>query len=108
MAAFARSVLLRFACLAACQASTLPPGDKPIVLRDYDYVVVGSGPGGAPLAARLGLAGHKVLVIEAGVDISATDYNATVPLFNGKASEDPKMAWDFFVRCCSVRKLNKS
>ena len=108
MATFARSLLLSFAYLAACRASTLPPEEKPIVLRNYDYVVVGSGPGGAPLAARLGLAGYKVLVIEAGVDIAATDYNATVPLFNGKASEDPKMAWDFFVRWCDVQKLNKS
>lgn len=26
----------------------------------YDYIVVGSGPGGSPLAARLALAGEKV------------------------------------------------
>lgn len=108
MATFARSLLLSFACLGACQASALPSGDNTIVLRDYDYVVVGSGPGGAPLAARLGLAGYKVLVIEAGVDIAATDYNATVPLFNGKASEDPKMAWNFFVCCHDALRPNNS
>jgi len=67
-------------------------------LDDYDYIVVGSGPGGAPVAARLGLAGNKVLVIEAGSDVATEDWNITVPLFNSKASEDPRISWDFFVR----------
>lgn len=31
---------------------------------EYEYVVVGSGPGGGPVAARLALAGHRVLLIE--------------------------------------------
>jgi choline dehydrogenase len=67
-------------------------------VESYDYIVVGSGPGGAPLAARLGLAGNKVLVIEAGSDVTPQDWNITVPLFNSKASEDPRISWDFFVR----------
>ena len=73
------------------------PGGQGPYLTDYDYIVVGSGPGGAPLAARLGLAGNKVLVIEAGSDVSPTDWNITVPLFNSKASEDPLISWDFYV-----------
>jgi choline dehydrogenase-like flavoprotein len=32
----------------------------------YEYIVVGSGAGGGPLAARLALAGHNTLLIEAG------------------------------------------
>lgn len=74
-------------------------GPRPLtILDDYDYIVVGSGPGGAPLAARLGLAGYKVLVIEAGRDEAADNINVTVPLFNAKASEDERLLWAFYVR----------
>ena len=69
-----------------------------VELNGYDYIVVGSGPGGGPLAARLGLAGNNVLVIEAGGDIAPTDWNISVPYFNSKASEDPQISWDFYVR----------
>lgn len=60
--------------------------------------MVGSGPGGGPLAARLGLAGYKVLVIEAGRDEAEDNINVTVPLFNAKASEDERLLWAFYVR----------
>lgn len=74
------------------------PGRHPLtVLQDYDYIVVGSGPGGAPIAARLGLAGFRVLVIEAGHDAALTNYNVTVPYFNARASEDERLSWDFYV-----------
>jgi choline dehydrogenase len=52
---------------------------------------------GRPLAARLALAGHKTLLIEAGDDQGA-NVNYTVPSFNAKVSEDPNLAWNFFVR----------
>lgn len=35
---------------------------------DMDYIIVGSGPGGSPLACRLAQAGMRVLVLEAGLD----------------------------------------
>ncbi|KAM0334500.1 hypothetical protein ACHAQA_001529 [Verticillium albo-atrum] len=66
-------------------------------LDDYEYVVVGSGAGGGPLAARLALAGHKTLLIEAGDDQGASN-NYTVPSYSARASEDGAIAWDFFVR----------
>ncbi|KAI9148277.1 Oxygen-dependent choline dehydrogenase [Paramyrothecium foliicola] len=66
-------------------------------LTGYEYIVVGSGPGGGPLAARLALAGRKTLLIDAGNDQGA-NYNYSVPAYHALASEDPDMAWNFFVR----------
>ncbi|KFZ05609.1 hypothetical protein V501_08193 [Pseudogymnoascus sp. VKM F-4519 (FW-2642)] len=63
----------------------------------YEYIVVGSGAGGGVLAARLALAGRSVLLIEAGDDQGTND-NYTIPAYNAKSTEDPSMAWDFFVR----------
>ncbi len=62
----------------------------------YDFIVVGSGAGGGPLAANLALAGYSVLVLEAGGNTCG--YNYRVPCFHSIASEDPAMSWDFFVR----------
>lgn len=62
----------------------------------YEYVIVGSGPGGAPLAARLALAGNKVLLIEAGGD-HGDGLNQTVPAWNLKSAEDDIIKWDYFV-----------
>jgi choline dehydrogenase len=66
-------------------------------LEDYEYVVVGSGAGGAPLAARLAIAGYKVLLLEAGDDqTNTTQYN--VPALHSVAAEYEPMRWDFFVK----------
>ncbi|KKK19800.1 putative glucose-methanol-choline (gmc) oxidoreductase [Aspergillus rambellii] len=68
-----------------------------VELTGYEYVVVGSGAGGGPLAARLALAGHNTLLIEAGDD-QGSNVNYTVPPYSARASEDEAMAWNFFVR----------
>jgi choline dehydrogenase len=66
------------------------------LLDDYEYVVVGSGPGGGPLAARLAIAGHSVLLIDAGDDQgTATQYQ--VPALNLASTEYEPMRWDYFV-----------
>jgi choline dehydrogenase len=62
----------------------------------FDYVIVGSGAGGGPLAANLALAGFRVLLLEAGGDDETYDYQ--VPAFHARASEDESVAWNFFVR----------
>lgn len=68
-----------------------------ITLEDYEYVVVGSGAGGAPLAAHLALAGHTVLLLEAGADETNTlQYN--VPALHSIAAQYEPMRWDYFVQ----------
>ncbi|KAI4595948.1 hypothetical protein KJ359_006239 [Pestalotiopsis sp. 9143b] len=62
----------------------------------YEYVIVGSGPGGGPLAANLAIAGYSVLLIDAGGD-SGTDYTESLPALHLFATEYPEQKWDFFV-----------
>ncbi|KAA8646831.1 hypothetical protein EYZ11_013449 [Aspergillus tanneri] len=68
-----------------------------VELSGYEYIVVGSGAGGGPLATRLALAGHKTLLIEAGND-QGQNHNYSIPSYSARASEDEKLAWNFFVR----------
>ena len=40
---------------------------------EFEYIVIGSGAGGGPLAANLAQAGFKVLLMEAGGDPCSED-----------------------------------
>jgi len=87
-----------------------------------DYIIVGSGAGGGPLACRLALAGKRVLLIEAGrdpkeelrenakADLAANGAKARfqnpddataileAPLFHAASTEDEGLSWQFSVR----------
>jgi choline dehydrogenase-like flavoprotein len=64
--------------------------------RDFEYIVVGSGAGGGPLAANLARQGHSVLLLEAGKETGGkTEY--MVPVLHPTATETPDLAWWYFV-----------
>ncbi|KAH8804376.1 choline dehydrogenase [Xylogone sp. PMI_703] len=67
------------------------------ILPTYDYVVVGSGPGGGPLAARLAIAGYKVLLMDAGDD-EGTTLTDEIPLLELTSTEFRPQEWDYFVQ----------
>jgi choline dehydrogenase len=63
----------------------------------YDYIVVGSGPGGGPLAANLARAGYPTLLIEAGTDQGDNPTYSNYGSFNEAANDDASR-WDFWVK----------
>src|SRR5258707_13818964 len=74
--------------------------------QTFDYIVVGAGPGGGPLAANVARAGHTVALLEAGLDPGSAiaqklEPNVlgsySVPAFVAISEEDPLLRWDFYV-----------
>ncbi len=67
----------------------------------FDFIIVGSGAGGGPLAARLAQKKFRVLLIEAGPEQSATDTPvrevSLVPGLHAVSTEHPGLSWEFFV-----------
>ncbi|KAL2128631.1 hypothetical protein VTI74DRAFT_8918 [Chaetomium olivicolor] len=82
------SVLAASAVVGVNAATTASP---------YDYIVVGSGPGGGPLAAELDRAGFSTLLIEAGGDEGDNPTFADIGNFN-EAANDEATRWDFWVK----------
>lgn len=75
--------------------------------NEFDYIVIGSGAGGGPVACNLARAGYRVLILEAGSDYSGQNYQ--IPVLHGKSTEDQNMSWDFYVkhyREIAARKTN--
>jgi len=78
-------------------ASATPIVERQSAPENYEYIVVGAGAGGGPLAARLAIAGHSVLLIDAGDD-GGSLANYTVPAYQARSTEDPELGWEFYVR----------
>ncbi|SPO04123.1 related to choline dehydrogenase [Cephalotrichum gorgonifer] len=85
------------ALLLLCLPQSISCGGTSPADEHYDYIVVGSGPGGGPLASKLARAGHSVLIVEAGDDQSA-NYNSEIPALFPFAYVDTSLRWDYFVR----------
>ncbi|KAH6869770.1 hypothetical protein B0T10DRAFT_418082 [Thelonectria olida] len=99
------SVLANSALSIAVPWKTTPnqPRHNPFISKrdgnnasDYDYVVVGSGPGGGPVAANLAIAGFKVLLIDAGGD-SGDSWTEKVPALHLMSTEFEDTRWNYFV-----------
>ncbi|VBB81476.1 Putative GMC oxidoreductase [Podospora comata] len=97
---------MRFSLLSSCLAfsasltAAVPTFPNAQSTRDvdseFDYVIVGSGAGGGPLACRLAMAGYKTLLLEAGGDANG-NVNISVPGYQAVVTADPKLRWDIFV-----------
>ncbi len=88
--------MVRLALLLGAGIAAAAPGVTPF--KDtYDYIVVGSGPGGGPLASNLARAGYETLIIEAGSDESA-DRNTHVAAYFASTGIPDNLHWDFYVR----------
>ncbi|RBR17956.1 hypothetical protein FVER53590_00262 [Fusarium verticillioides] len=88
---FLNHLKLAFGAVLATGSGTL--ATKPDV---YDYVIIGSGPGGGSLAANLAREGHSVFLIEAGGD-NHTSILQQLPALSRTAAETPGHSWQFFV-----------
>ncbi|KAJ7866833.1 hypothetical protein B0H14DRAFT_3442226 [Mycena olivaceomarginata] len=62
----------------------------------YDYIVVGSGAGGGPVAARLAENGFSVLVVETGVD-QRNNINTTTLALSWAAIDDPTIDLNYTI-----------
>jgi choline dehydrogenase len=73
------------------------------IQNEYDYIVVGSGAGGGPVAANLAKHGFTVLLLEAGGAEQPAEYS--VPAFHPLASEQADLSWKFYVQhyACAAR-----
>ncbi|KAI1284088.1 GMC oxidoreductase [Xylaria sp. FL0933] len=82
-----KGVISRAIALALLVSGAAVAAPAAAEATEYDYIVVGSGPGGGPLAVNLATAGYSVFLIEAGDASTATGFGQYPPV----------LTWDFFV-----------
>ncbi|GKT57500.1 choline dehydrogenase [Colletotrichum tofieldiae] len=87
-------LLILFVFLLSSSVASAP---SQAAADEYDYVVIGSGPGGGPVAVNLAKAGYSVLILEAG-DSSVASGGGQYP---------PSITWDFFVKHYEEDERNK-
>ena len=81
----------------ACRSERVCPPGWCQAASGYEVIVVGSGAGGGPLAARLARSGKRVLLLEAGDDVGDRE-KYQVPAMHALSTEDAASAWWFFVQ----------
>lgn len=75
--------------------------------ESYDYIVVGAGAGGGPLASSLAERGFSVLLVEAG-NLREDDKDfMDAPVLHVKASEHPRLSWQYYVNHYSDPNRNR-
>lgn len=62
----------------------------------FEYIIIGSGAGGGPLAANLARRKKKVLLLEAGP--RSIGKTVKIPAFHALASEEKHISWNYFVK----------
>jgi choline dehydrogenase len=97
----ARPVKLRIASVLVLVGLSACVGDAAVAdvaqPASPEFIVVGSGAGGGPLASRLARAGHRVLLLEAGDDVGGK-LKYQVPAMHALSTEDSALAWWYFVK----------
>ncbi|KAK7755519.1 hypothetical protein SLS62_002451 [Diatrype stigma] len=99
-----RSNLLILASLLAYTSSVFsaPQAGHPVYAKHnetdtFDYIVIGSGPGGGPLSVNLAEAGYTVLLLEAGQNHTA-GIKQNIPAYVGEAQWDEEQGWWFYTK----------
>jgi choline dehydrogenase len=72
--------------------------------EEFEYIVIGSGAGGGPVAANLAKAGRRVLLLEAGGDANnpGSRFKYSVPGSNARL--DPELGWIYWVNSRAKQK----